>query len=354
MKLVIFGLSISSSWGNGHATIMRGLCRSLRQRGHSIVFFERDVPYYAAYRDCPDPSWARLYLYDDWAAIAPVAREHLCDADVAMATSYCPDGPAAAEEIFASKVPVRIFYDLDTPVTLDALEQGKKVAYIGPHGLRDFDLVLSFTGGKALVRLEELLGAQRALPLYGCVDPETHFPSSPLDDYRSDLSYLGTYSADRQEMVETLLLQTARRLPEKKFLIGGSLYPPDFPWAGNLYYINHIPPPRHPAFYCSSAFTLNVTRHAMAAMGYCPSGRLFEAAACATPIISDVWEGLEQFYMPGSEIILAKGTDDVVAALSLTEQERMAIARRARQRTMDEHTAHHRAWEFEKMVAEIS
>jgi spore maturation protein CgeB len=354
MKLAIFGLTISSSWGNGHATILRGIFRSLHRRGHTVVFFERDVPYYAGHRDCVRPPWAQLHFYREWSEIAPCARRHLQDADVGMVTSYCPDGPAAAEAVLASNAGLRVFYDLDTPVTLQNLARGIPVPYIGPGGLGGFDLVLSYTGGRALTELTRALGARRTAPLYGCVDPDTHRPVSARAAYRADLSYMGTYAADRQEKLEALFVQTAREMPERKFLVGGSMYPPDFPWQRNIYYIRHVSPPEHPAFYCSCGFTLNVTRSSMASMGFCPSGRMFEAAACGTPLISDGWEGLDRFYEPGSEIVVAKAGGDVRAALAMPQSERRAMALRARERTLDEHTASRRARELERLLNDAS
>ncbi|HJX27323.1 MAG TPA: glycosyltransferase, partial [Thermoanaerobaculia bacterium] len=197
MKLVIFGLTLSSSWGNGHATIWRGLCRALARLGHQVVFFERDVPYYASQRDLTELPGTDLCLYPSWEEVLPRAQREMADADVAMVTSYCPDGIAATDLVLDADNPRRVFYDLDTPVTLARLEAGEPVPYIGPRGLSGFDLVLSYTGGAALTELSERLGARRVAPLYGSVDPEVHRPSAPLPQYQSDLSYLGTYAADR-------------------------------------------------------------------------------------------------------------------------------------------------------------
>ncbi|HEX7967964.1 MAG TPA: glycosyltransferase, partial [Stellaceae bacterium] len=274
MKLVIFGLTISSSWGNGHATLWRGLCRALLRRGHRIVFYERDVPYYAEHRDLAElPAGGRLHLYRDWHEAIGAARSDLADADVAMVTSYCPDGVAAAELALSSPARLNCFYDLDTPVTLARLAAGETVGYIGPRGLGDFDLVLSYTGGAALDQLQTRLGARRAAPLYGSVDPEAHRPERPLPQYLADLSYLGTYAEDRQAALETLFIEPARRLPERRFVIGGAKYPSVFPWTSNIHFVRHLPPAEHSAFFSSSRLTLNVTRRSMAAMGFCPSGR---------------------------------------------------------------------------------
>ena len=351
MKLVVFGLTISSSWGNGHATLWRGLCRALARRGHRVAFFERDVPYYATNRDLVEVPGGELVLYHDWDAVLPAARRHLADADVAMVTSYCPDGVAAADLVLDAPAAVRTFYDLDTPVTLGQLRDGQEVPYIGRRGLRDFDLVLSYTGGAALDELRDRLGARRVAPLYGSVDPEVHRPVPPRDTYRADLSYLGTYAADRQATLERLFIEPARRLPALRFLIGGAMYPQEFPWAANIYFVRHVPPPAHAAFYSSSRVTLNVTRRAMAAMGYCPSGRLFEAAACGTPILSDWWEGLDAFFAPGAEILLARDPAEAVAALELSDAELARIARAARERTLEEATADRRALDLEAALA---
>ncbi len=352
MKLVIFGLTISSSWGNGHATLWRGLCHALARRGHRVTFFERDVPYYAAHRDLTELSAGRLCLYADWAEVLPTARAELASADVATVTSYCPDGVTAADLVLDSPVALRTFYDLDAPVTLERLGAGASVTYIGPRGLRDFDLVLSYTGGRTLTELRTRLGARRVAPLYGSVDPSVHRPADPVPAYRADLSYLGTYAEDRQAALERLFIEPARWRPDQRFLIGGSQYPQTFPWTDNIFYVQHVPPPEHPAFYCSARLTLNITRRAMAEMGYCPSGRLFEAAACGVPLLSDDWEGLDRFFEPGAEILIARTSEDVAAALDLSSDALARIARAARDRALEEHTADRRVLDLERALEE--
>lgn len=350
LKLVIFGLSISSSWGNGHATLWRGLCRALGKRGHRTIFFEKDVSYYAATRDCIEIPGCELRLYDSWDDVAVHAARELGDAEVGMVTSYCPDGRAASRLLFETGSYIRCFYDLDTPVTISRLRADETVEYLPDNGLTDFDLVLSYTGGEALRCLSTLLGARQVATLYGSVDPATHRPAAPLPEFAADLSYLGTYAIDRQKTLERLFVEPARRRPGTRFVIGGAQYPSDFPWANNIFFVRHLAPYQHPAFYCSSRLTLNVTRRAMAEMGYCPSGRLFEAAACGVPIVSDTWEGLDEFYRPGSEILVCRNTDDVLNALSLSGAELQRIATAARERTMEEHTAACRVIELERIL----
>lgn len=353
MKLVIFGLTISSSWGNGHATLWRGLCRALADRGHRVVFFEQDREYYAAHRDYWRIPGGELRLYSKWEDVRARARRELARADVGLVTSYCADAVAATELMGETPALLRVFYDLDTPVTLEAVAQGRTVDYLGPRGLADYDLVLSYTGGRALQELRTRLGARRVVPLYGWVDPYVHRPVLPESRFASDLSYLGTYAADRQPMLERLFLEPARRRPSRRFLLGGAQYPQEFPWAPNLYFVQHLEPAQHPAFFCSSRLTLNITRRAMKAMGYCPSGRLFEAAACGTPLLSDTWEGLEQFFSPGREILLADTPEQAVSAIDATDRELAAIARHARDRVLDEHTARHRVKELESAFAAV-
>jgi spore maturation protein CgeB len=351
MKLVVFGLTMSSSWGNGHATLWRGLCRAMVQRGHQVVFFERDVPYYAAHRDLTAMDGVRLVLYPSWESVLPIARAELDDAEVGMVTSYCPDG-ILASELLGEGTAMRVFYDLDTPVTLEAVRAGRSLPYIGPRGLRDFDLVLSFTGGRALEELESVLGARRVAPLYGHVDPDAHRPVGVAPQYRADLSYLGTYAADRQDALERLFVEPARRAAHRRFVIGGAQYPESFPWASNIFFVRHLPPAEHPAFFSSSSLTLNVTRRAMVETGFCPSGRLFEAAACGTAMLSDAWEGLDTFFTPGEEILVTRSAEDTLAALELSRAEQARIAAAARARTLEEHTAGRRALELERALDE--
>ncbi len=350
MKIVIFGLSISSSWGNGHATLWRALCSALSARGHEVIFFERDVPYYASHRDLVRLPDGELILYRDWSEVRASARRHLKQADVAVATSYCPDAVLAEQLMMDARV-FRVFYDLDAPVTLQNLREGKPVAYLAPHKLANYDLVLSYTGGQILDEIREKLHARCVAPLYGSLNPGVHRPSQPVSEYTADLSYLGTYSEDRQAQVEKLLVKPAAAQPERRFLIGGAQYSSSFPWKQNIYYHPHVPPERHPAFFCSSRLTLNVTRRTMADAGYCPSGRLFEAAGCKAALISDGWEGIDTFFEPGREILIAWETEDILAALELSDLELRKIAAAAHERVLEEHTAAHRVLELEEILA---
>jgi spore maturation protein CgeB len=271
-----------------------------------------------------------------------------------MVTSYCPDGVAAGDLVLATPRALRAFYDLDTPVTLARLREGagEPLAYIGPRGLVDYDFVLSYTGGGALEDLGLLTGARKVVALYGHVDPERHYPGQAEPRYRAHLSYVGTYAADRQRALQQLFIDPARRRPDLRFVLAGAQYPEAFPWTKNIFFVRHLPPGEHPAFYASSRLTLNVTRRDMAAMGWCPSGRLFEAAACGAAIVSDWWEGLDRFFEPEREIIAAGSWGDRLAARDKNEHELRRLGDAARERVLAEHTSAHRAAELEKIFAE--
>jgi spore maturation protein CgeB len=351
MRLVIFGLTISSSWGNGHATLWRGLGRALAGRGHQLTFFEKDLPYYAWSRDLTKWEYGDLVLYGSWNSVATQARDHLARADVALITSYCPDALPAARLLgeFGTGL-MKVFYDMDTPVTLHRLNLNEPVEYLPPGGLEDFDLVLSFTGGPVLALLKERLGARRVEPLYGHANPEVHHRRQLYPGYEAALSYLGTFAADRQAALNQLFLKTAQRLPERRFVIAGALYPDKFPWETNIYFVRHLSPAEHGVFFSSSKCTLNLTRSSMAAFGFCPSGRIFEAAACGTPIITDRWAGLEEFFEPGKEIIVAENTEDVMKTISLPDDVIEATGRAAYARFLKQHTSDQRAAQLEKYL----
>jgi spore maturation protein CgeB len=351
MKLVVLGLSLSSSWGNGHATTFRALLKAFAVRGHDILFLERDVPWYRDNRDVTDPAYCRLEYYDDLAGLA-AWRPEIESADAVIVGSYVPEGVAVAKFVQSAARGVAAFYDIDTPVTLAKLERGD-FEYLSPEAIAGFDLYLSFTGGPTLRLIERRYGAPAARALYCSVDPDSY---PPLDlPKKWDLSYLGTYSPDRQPTLERLLIEPARRLPHRRFVVAGPQYPDGIDWPVNVERIEHLPPSEHPAFYCASRFTLNVTRADMIAAGWSPSVRLFEAAACAVPVISDRWEGLDSLFAPGREILLADGTGEVTAALEAADAAAArAIGLAARERVLDAHTAAHRAAELEACLAEAA
>ncbi|MGQ0561181.1 MAG: CgeB family protein [Gemmatimonadota bacterium] len=352
MKIVILGLSITSSWGNGHATTYRCLARGLAERGHDVLFLERDVPWYAQNRDLARAPYARIEIYSRLKQLKQRFASQVRDADVVIVGSYVPQGIEAGDWVVRTAHGVTAFYDIDTPVTLAQLHSGTS-EYLTAALIPRYELYLSFTGGPTLERIEEEYGSPRARPLYCSVDPESYFPEPALT--RWDLAYMGTYSKDRQPALGELLLEPARMMPRRRFAIVGPQYPRDIGWPRNVRRSDHLAPAEHRAFYNSQTFTLNVTRAQMIRSGYSPSVRIFEAAACGTPIISDAWAGIETVLRPGTEILVARGAQDIVEYLQeISEPERNAIANRARAAVLARHTAAHRAAELEAYVREVN
>jgi len=351
VKIVVLGLSITSSWGNGHATTFRSLIRELIRRGHDVLFLERDVPWYAEHRDLPDPGCCEVQLYSS----LPELEQHFPDgiqSDLVILGSYVPEGRRVAEWLLPRVRGWTAFYDIDTPVTVAKLASGE-CEYLAPALIPRFDLYLSFAGGPILERLRDELGARRPRPFYCSVDPLHYFPM-PEVAKRYDLGYLGTYSADRQPALERLLLEPARAWRDGRFHVAGAQYPHTVQWPRNVTHVEHLPPARHRGFYNRQRLTLNVTRADMVLNGYSPSVRLFEAAACGVPIISDEWRGLEDFFIPGREILVARSTAEVLAYLRDVEERELArIAARARQRVLEQHTAEHRVRELEAHMNEL-
>ena len=348
MKLVVLGLSLSSSWGNGHATTWRALLQAFAARGHEVLFLERDVPWYASQRDLADPAYARLAFYTDLADLKRWAGE-IASADAVIVGSYVPEGVAAGAFVQRTATGVTAFYDIDTPVTLAKLARGDH-EYLSPALIPGFDLYLSFTGGPTLAHLESRYGAPAARALYCSVDPAAYRPTGEAK--RWDLSYLGTYSDDRQPTLERLLLEPARRAPHRRFVVAGPQYPGTIEWPSNVDRIDHLPPSAHAKFYSASCWTLNVTRADMIARGWSPSVRLFEAAACAAPILSDRWDGLDTIFTPDRELLLADTADDVLAALDRADA--ATIGRAGQARVLAAHTAAHRAAELDTYLTDAA
>jgi spore maturation protein CgeB len=342
LKITVFGLTLSSSWGNGHATPYRAILRALNRLGHCITFYECDVPYYAMHRDFIRCDYCDLKFYSSWDAIRSHALSEAAESDVVMTASYVPEGARIADALLSLDGPLHAFYDLDTPITLSRLAEGD-LDYVRAQQLSAFDLVLSWTGGEALLALERDFGVKIARPIFGCVDPDVYRPVLPWPALECALSYMGTYAPDRQAKLESMFLEPARKRPESLFLLAGSLYPPEWEWPANVRRSEHVSPPDHPALYSSSRLTLNLTRECMAASGYCPSGRFFEAAACGAPIVTDWFRGLDSFFKPGQELLVANDADEVSQVLDLPREDLLLMASRARQRTLDEHTGHQRA-----------
>lgn len=352
LDIVILGLSITSSWGNGHATTFRALVRALCARGHNVCFLERDVPWYAENRDLPQPPYGLTQLYKSVAELKQRFTRRVMNADLCIVGSYVPDGAAIGDWVTRTCHGVKAFYDIDTPVTLAKLTQSGDAEYLTASQIPHYDLYLSFTGGPVLRKIEREFGSPRARALYCSVDPKLYFPERCK--LRWDLGYMGTYSVDRQPSLDQLLVEPARHLRNLTMVVAGPMYPRELTWPANVERIEHLAPASHRRFYNSQRFTLNLTRADMRAAGYSPSVRLFEAAACATPIVSDCWPGLETFFELDKEILTAATAGEVIHHLrEISESDRRAIGERARERVLAAHTSEQRAIELEEYVAEV-
>ncbi len=355
MKIVVFGLTITSSWGNGHATTYRSLLKALARRGHHITFIEKDVEWYRSNRDLPKPDFCVVRLYESWKRESHALLAACVDADAIVVGSYFPDAIAATKALLGSARCPMLFYDIDTPITLHELRKSGSTDYLTAALIPEYAAYLSFTGGPAVRELEEIFGAQRAIAFYCSVDPDLYQPVAARAEFACDLSYLGTYAADRQPKLMRLLDDAAALVPQQSFVVAGPQYPDhEISWQRNVRRLVHVPPRDHPAFYCSSRFTLNVTRDDMVAAGYSPSVRLFEASACGSAILSDDWPGLAEFLTPGEEILLPKDAADVSRILrEMDDAEREQMGGRARARVLDAHSSTHRARQFEEVISSL-
>lgn len=352
MKIVIYGLTITSAWGNGHATTFRSLVKALSARGHRVRFVEYDAPWYRENRDMPRPKFCSVRLYQDWQREEKSLVREASDADAVIVGSYFPDAIAATHALLAgTRAPV-MFYDIDTPITLAGLRTEGRCGYLDEALVPQYAAYLSFTAGPVLHELEATFGAQRAVAFHCSVDAELYKPTAMRAEWRSDLSYLGTYAQDRQKKLDELLNATAACLPEKKFVVAGAQYPEDITWSKNVRRVTHVSPPEHSAFYSSSRFTLNLTRENMVQAGWSPSVRLFEASACGAPIVSDKWAGMEEFLTPGEEVLVVESSEEMRRVLrEIPETDRVRMGARARERILAEHSADRRAQQFETIVS---
>lgn len=351
MKIVFIGLTVSSSWGNGHATTYRGLLKELGSMGHEVYFLEHDKPWYSNNRDLGQPQEYKLEFYKSLEELKANFEPLVQNANMVIVGSYVPQGVEVTQWVLDTAEGVTAFYDIDTPVTLDKLDKGDE-EYISKALVPGFDLYLSFSGGEVLQLLEKKYRAKKAKALYCSVDPGNYYPMDLEKEY--SLGYLGTYSDDRQPAVQNFLIRPANLMRKEQFVVAGPGYPEAIQWPENVKRIEHLPPDLHREFYNRQKFTLNVTRQAMIKLGFSPSVRLFEAAACGVPIISDYWKGLTDLFEEGKEILIARSTEDMVSILKNTsKEERGKIGEAARKKIMNSHTAARRALELITYYQEV-
>ena len=344
MKIAFYGSSLLSSYWNGAATYYRGILSALSALGHEIAFYEPDAFDRQSHRDIEPPPWARVHVYPatpaGLAAVIGAAR----DADVVVKASgvgVFDDELLAGVMATARADALRVFWDVDAPATLAEIDAD--AAHPLRATLAGLDTVLTYGGGPAVVRRYLAHGAASCTPVYNALDSATHFPVPPDPAFAADLSFLANRLPDREARVEAFFLAAAAELPERRFLIGGS------GWAGkpmpaNVREIGHVPTAAHNAFNASSRAVLNVARDSMAAVGFSPATRVFEAAGAGACLITDAWDGIEMFLTPGDEVLVARDGRDVAEHLrSLTEPAAREIGARGRRRVLAEHTYAQRA-----------
>ena len=315
-------------------------------------FLERNQEWYQVHRDLPNPSYCRLDYYDTLDELRRRFDDTIAEADAVMVGSYVPEGAAVCKWVTKIALGTTAFYDIDTPITVKALEH-HDCDYLSSRTIPDFDLYLSFSGGPLLEVLRDRYDARSVHPLY--CSAEVQPVAERNESWNYDLGYLGTYSADRQPTLDRLLIAPAAQNPHQRFAVVGPQYPESIDWPSNIERQSHLPPDRHPGFYRDQRFTLNVTRQAMIEAGYSPSVRLFEAAACGTPILTDAWPGLSDIFVPGKEILVAKSSAEVCEYLhDLPETARRSVADKAWFRFMRQHTPEQRAISLENWIMETS
>ncbi len=350
MKIAILGLSITSSWGNGHATTYRSLVKGLYNRGHEVIFLERDMPWYSSNRDMPESEFCKIILYNSVSQLKKTFAVEVFQADAVIVGSYVPDGIEVGEWVTGNAPGIKAFYDIDTPVTLAKL-RSNSCQYISAGLIPHYEIYLSFSAGRCLEIFEKEYGSPAARQFYCSVDPDLYYPSRSVKEW--DLGYLGTYSDDRQPVLDLLMLDAARKWEEGRFVVAGPQYPQYIAWPPNVERIYHMPPALHVDFYNRQKFTLNITRKDMVQMGYSPSVRLFEAAACGVPVISDLWEGLDTIFRPGEDIFISHSPDNTLEALTgISESRRIQAGQNARQVVLKHHTGNVRAAELEEYISE--
>lgn len=344
MKIAFYGSSLLSSYWNGAATYYRGILRALAGHGHDITFYEPDAHDRGRHRDFAPPSWCRVVVYPATPDGLKSAAEAAEGADVVVKASgvgYADDALLAAVMAAARPEAVRIWWDVDAPATLAEIEP------LPDHPIRahlpDLDLVLTYGGGPPVVAAYGALGAVRCLPIYNGLDTTTHHPVPPDPAYTADLGFLGNRLPDRESRVERFFIDAAKALPGKRFLLGGAGWD-DKPCPASIRKLGHVPSTAHNAFNVTPLAVLNVNRDSMAAVGFSPPTRIFEAAGAGACLLSDDWPGIDRFFAPGREILLVRDTRDVVEALEALDAARSReIGRAALTRALADHTYDRRA-----------
>lgn len=351
LNIAFFGSSLVSAYWNGAATYYRGIVRALHERGHQVTFYEPDAYDRQQNRDMPDPDWAKVVVYEATEEAVDDCLQQAATADIVVKAS----GVGVFDELLEREVVklktderLVVFWDVDAPATLDRVHNNPTDQFITL--IPAYDMVLTYGGGKPVVKAYEALGAKKCVPIYNALDTATHFPVEPDEKFACDLAFLGNRLPDRETRVEEFFLKPAAALPDKKFIIGGSGWA-DKLMSENVTYIGHVYTKGHNAFNCTPKAVLNISRESMARYGFSPATRVFEAAGAAACIITDYWEGIGFFFEPDKEILVAKDGAEVAAILAaLTDEKAKAIGEAAYRKVLSEHTYSHRAEQLEQLL----
>lgn len=351
-SIAFFGSSLVSAYWNGAATYYRGIIRALHRRGHRVTFYEPDAYDRQQNRDIPDPPWARVVVYEASEQALFRSLEQARSADVLVKAS----GVGIFDDILEEAVPdytrpgaLSIYWDVDAPATLASLAENPDAPL--HRAIPRYDGVFTYGGGNPVVRAYEARGARLCAPVYNALDPATHHPVAPDPRFEATLGFLGNRLPDREKRVESFFLDAAARLPKESFLLGGSGWS-DKPMPANVRYLGHVYTADHNAFNCTPRAVLNISRESMAANGFSPATRVFEAAGAGACLITDAWTGLEQFLEPAAEVLVAHdGAEVAEAVASLSPERARQIGERARRRVLAEHTYEHRAAEVEALLS---
>jgi spore maturation protein CgeB len=353
MKIAFFASSLVSAYWNGAATYYRGIVRALHERGHRVTFYEPDAYERQQHRDMADPPWAKVVVYSAQSEDEVLRTvEQARGADLVVKASGVGVHDALLERAVlelqgpATRV---VFWDVDAPATLDRVH-GDAADPFRPLIPR-YDLVFTYGGGEPVRQAYLGLGARDCVPIYNALDPATHHPVPPEPRFECDLAFLGNRLPDREARVEEFFLRAAAQLPDRRMLLGGSGWG-DKPLPANVQYLGHVYTADHNAFNCTPRAVLNVSRESMARYGFSPATRVFEAAGAAACLVTDAWEGLETFFEPGTEVLVAQSGDEVAQHVAALDAQRArAIGQAAYRRVLAEHTYAHRAAQVDAVLA---
>jgi spore maturation protein CgeB len=353
LNIAFFGSSLVSSYWNGAATYYRGLIRALAARGHHTTFYEPDAFERQSHRDLADPSWATVVVYpgnDEGAALQQVAAAAR-RADVLVKASGVGVYDALLEQAVLDAARPRqrtVFWDVDAPATLGRVQENADDPF--RRLIPGYDAIFTYGGGQPVVNAYRALGARSCVPVYNALDPDTHHPVAPNARYVADLTLLANRLPDREERVREFFLRPAARLPARQFLLGGSGWPGES-LPENVRALGHVPTSEHNALNCSALAVLNVARDSMAAVGFSPATRVFEAAGAGACLITDAWDGIGLFLEPGEAVLVARDGDEVVEHLQRLSPERARqIGQAAQRRVLDQHTYARRALQVEALL----